>query len=343
MFFLISDTSAQIGEFEGDVRITESGLFASPSLEMYLGTNRLTSLLGFANGTELSSYNGDLTFKVSDNGSAITRMTIAASTGNVGIGLSGASHKLDISHNSSTTNAHLRLNETGADDYSRIKFTNSGSAGIDYWDIAGKANGAIIGAGVSNNTSELNIFYQANGGTGANYLKIVPQEASSFSNSLTGSIFYVRGHHTPTFDNVYTSGSLSRRWRTIYSANGTIQTSDIRLKKNINTLTYGIEEVMQLNPVSYDWKNNSNSQPIIGLIAQEVLEVVPEVVQAQVEIMDPLTGEKKMVKPEIIGMNYSSLIPVLINSIQEQQAMIEELKDSNQQLETMILEIKNKK
>lgn len=116
----------------------------------------------------------------------------------------------------------------------------------------------------------------------------------------------------PGTDNATTMGSLSKRWSTVYAANGTIQTSDFRLKKNILPLQYGLQEILQLVPVSYDWKDNSGTNKI-GLIAQEVKKVIPQVV----------VGEENK---ENLGMNYAELVPVLINAIKELKAELNETK-----------------
>ena len=115
----------------------------------------------------------------------------------------------------------------------------------------------------------------------------------------------------PGQDNTYTDGTASNRWSAVYATNGTIQTSDIRLKKNIQPLTYGLKEVLNLQPVSYDWKDNSGKNKI-GLIAQDVRKIIPQVV----------VGDEAK---ENIGMNYAELVPVLINSIKELNKRVEEL------------------
>jgi hypothetical protein len=88
-----------------------------------------------------------------------------------------------------------------------------------------------------------------------------------------------------------------------------IQTSDIRLKTNIHPLTYGLREIMQLNPVRFNWTKEPSSGDKIGLIAQEVRQIIPEVV----------TGDEKK---EYLGINYAELVPVLINAIKQQQQEI---------------------
>jgi hypothetical protein len=120
------------------------------------------------------------------------------------------------------------------------------------------------------------------------------------------------GQIVPDADNNWTCGSSARRWSAVYAANGTIQTSDFRMKKNIHDLPYGLKEVMQMKPVAYNWKDNTGGNKI-GLIAQEVRKIIPEVV----------VGDESK---ENLGMNYAEMIPVLINAIKEQQQQIDDLK-----------------
>jgi hypothetical protein len=119
----------------------------------------------------------------------------------------------------------------------------------------------------------------------------------------------VAGVVAPSADNTYTLGKNGARWSAVWSANGTIQTSDLRLKTNIHPLQYGLKEVLQMNPVSYNWISGPTTGVKIGLIAQEVQQLVPEVV----------SGDEQK---EILGMNYAELIPVLINAVKEQQQQI---------------------
>jgi hypothetical protein len=123
----------------------------------------------------------------------------------------------------------------------------------------------------------------------------------------------IKGHIAPDGDNLYTCGTSSRRWKEIWAANGTIQTSDERLKTNVKTLDYGLKEVMKLKPVSFNWKGSQEmANPKLGFLAQDIREVIKEVV---------VKGED-----DSYGVYYSDLIPVLVNSIQEQQAIIEKFK-----------------
>lgn len=107
-------------------------------------------------------------------------------------------------------------------------------------------------------------------------------------------------------------GSSGLRWRTIFSRD-VLNISDRRLKTNIVNSTYGLEEILQLQPVTYNWKKTPDTDKQVGLIAQDVRTLIPEVVKGDESI-------------ENLSMNYSALVPVLINAIKEQQNQIEELK-----------------
>ena len=91
--------------------------------------------------------------------------------------------------------------------------------------------------------------------------------------------------------------------------------SDIRVKKNVMPLQYGLNEILQLSPVIYNMASEKDSdKKHIGLIAQQVKSVLDEAVD---DLIDP---EKQM-----YGLDKSVLVPVLVKAIQEQQAIIQTL------------------
>lgn len=105
----------------------------------------------------------------------------------------------------------------------------------------------------------------------------------------------------------------------IVEINGTLlMTSDGRLKKNIEPLKSSLDKVMHLQGVSYEWKAEENinngfiKKREIGLIAQDVETVIPEVVH-----MDS-RGYK--------ALAYDKVVPVLIEAVKEQQATITDQK-----------------
>ena len=89
------------------------------------------------------------------------------------------------------------------------------------------------------------------------------------------------------------------------AANGTSWSSisDRRAKEDISDLAYGLDVVRALRPTSYRYKGNSNTS--IGFIAQEVLKLVPEVVDV------PQNPD------EMMSIRYQELVPVLTKGMQE--------------------------
>lgn len=99
--------------------------------------------------------------------------------------------------------------------------------------------------------------------------------------------------------------------------------SDERLKQNIVELQSSQEIINKLRPVSYFWnktgkKKGGNAQLQYGLVAQEVEKVLPNIVNTDNE------GYK--------SVNYNELIPLLLQTVQEQSKKIEELQKELQHL-----------
>lgn len=146
------------------------------------------------------------------------------------------------------------------------------------------------------------------------------------SDDWTPSFVYWISYFRPATDNLITLGGSGRRWTAVWAANGVIQTSDGNLKENIRQQQYGLSEVLQMKPVMFDWKNEENSSSKIGFLAEDLLEIIPEVVVTHEFEEDRETGEIKKVEVENLGVMYADLIPVLTKAIQEQQQMIEDLR-----------------
>ena len=86
-------------------------------------------------------------------------------------------------------------------------------------------------------------------------------------------------------------------------------TSDINLKENIHQIKNPLDKIIQINGVGFRWKDSK--EEAIGVIAQDIEEVIPELVKIS-------NGTKTV--------NYNGLVGVLIEAIKEQQRQIEELK-----------------
>lgn len=107
--------------------------------------------------------------------------------------------------------------------------------------------------------------------------------------------------------------------------------SDIRFKKNIQTINNSLNKVLNIRGVYYDWRVNEypdrgfSGKKQVGVIAQEVEKVLPELVITDND------GYKSVA--------YDKLTAVLIEAVKEQQKQIEELKVENQKLTQKTSEI----
>ena len=97
----------------------------------------------------------------------------------------------------------------------------------------------------------------------------------------------------------------------VYTPTGTVSTSDSRLKTNIEPITDALAKVQVLNGITFTWNELSTIQDKakrhLGLLAQELQEVLPEAVDTT---------------QEYLGVDYDSVIPLLIEAVKEQQAQI---------------------
>ena len=115
-------------------------------------------------------------------------------------------------------------------------------------------------------------------------------------------------------------------------------------------LNSSLEKLLRLEPKTYymktdeyDFMNFSKTKQF-GLIAQDVQEVFPELVQPGTHPakVDQKTGETIGQDVNFIGMDYTGLTPIMIQAIKEQQAQIEELKKMLEAQQLLINELKNK-
>ena len=106
--------------------------------------------------------------------------------------------------------------------------------------------------------------------------------------------------------------------------------SDIRLKKEINNLTGSLDKLLKIELKEYDWNmtlpmyeylKKRDKLHSIGIIAQELQEIIPEVVFRN--------------KEGYLGIHYNILNSYLVESVKEQQKLIDEI-------DTDIIDLKNK-
>lgn len=151
------------------------------------------------------------------------------------------------------------------------------------------------------------------------------------------------GSLCPLADNAYTCGANGNRWSAVWSANGTIQTSDQNMKEAIENSDLGLDFINRLTPKKYRWKpttyvenkevwDEEKEENVIveetktitpvrkhyGLIAQDVKEVLDELkinTQDFGGYVDTTVAEPN--KPQTYGLNYVEFIAPLIKAVQE--------------------------
>jgi hypothetical protein len=189
--------------------------------------------------------------------------------------------------------------------------STTGSGGSDNYGISARATGgsnynvAVYGLADNAGVTGIGVFGQAVWGVSSNY----GVYGQGFGGGNTNFGGYFDG-------DVFTTG--------------TYLPSDEKLKKNIENEASMLEKLMQLRPVSYQYKSEELKYIHLpnklqhGFVAQELQQVFPEAVK---QIQHPVFEGSKLVRTEdIVAVNYQSLIPVLIKAVQEQQVVIEDLK-----------------
>jgi hypothetical protein len=255
----------------------------------------------------------------------------------------------------------------GADGTNVASGSNAGNAialgvghNIGWWNASatttpfttiGSSDTTTLGGGL-NFANGGTIFNQSDGTRGfavfktagaSNYLSATPSATGTpptISASTTGSdtVIDIRlspagsaGAVTPFVDNTTSLGKSGTRWSAVWSANGTIQTSDEREKTNIADSPLGLDFINSLRPVSYKFKVGRNvvtetdenglptkTEPIAGervhygLLAQDVKSALPE----GIDFGGWILTDKNDPESEQ-GLRYEEFISPLIKAVKE--------------------------
>ena len=267
-----------------------------------------------------------------DTGTPLTRMFVGYN-GNVGIGTTSPGAKLHVENGSILVNAFSN-EETGiffregmvSSPYkynqSILSYNHDGAnadgLSINGWDGISFSTGANtrnermridyygnVGIGVTTPASKLTIGNNVSSGgpDGAfsSYQILLYDTGdanSSFGLGIEGGNFWF---NTATGYKFYSGGSLVA---SIDSAGAYTQISDRRLKSNIKILNNSLNKITSLRGVSYIFNNHKGQGSEIGIIAQEVNELYPELVS-------------RNKKTGYLSINYSGLVAPLIEAVKE--------------------------
>jgi hypothetical protein len=298
--------------------IAETGGFAQLSL-----SNAGNTLIGNAITQVPNSTSFDMYFSTYNGTSRTTKMVINGA-GNVGIGTTSPSAPLHVFSTAAvtavftrdlTTDVSLRIlsDNSGAildtqgvhslrfqtSDTERMRITSGGNVAIGNTTAASPLSvWGAEGIGVySTNAYAAKLTLNFNSSTNIGYL-LSDQNAFYVRTGVSKPI-YVQANEA---NGVYLSvGSTS------WTAN-----SDSRLKNIISPINNAVDKLSTLNPVIYSWKSDETNKENIGLIAQDVQTVLPQVIDTN--------------EDGFLGVRYVDLVPVLVKAIQELSAEINILK-----------------
>ena len=269
---------------------------------------------------------------------------IVTSAGNVGIGTTSPFGKLNVSRpginegaisfDDQANNAHLVLAGTDALVRMQLGTYNNGSYGA--WIQGSYDNGGVnygplplilnpqgenVGIGTTSPSHKLDV----NGDIAVKGASIINRASAALvigdiagTDSVTNLTLTTAGRNTEVF--LDDSGNVGINdttpsyaldvTGTIRATGDVIAYSDARVKENVETIPNALDKVKAMRGVGYN--KIGSEERSIGVIAQEMLDVMPEVVHTDDQGMHSVA--------------YGNLVGVLIEAMKEQQAQIDELK-----------------
>jgi hypothetical protein len=332
------------------------GVNRNPSTGDFADLNKASADFGLlgANGDSAIIFGTTTT----NGGLPSERMRITGG-GNVGIGIADPAAKLDVFGNTlirNTDNTSVELTIGVGTGYNTDRRTrlllgalNSGSvdggnAYQHFLDIVGSASGKAltfnsrssngdaermritsggnVGIGTTNPGSKLYV----DGPMGTNYVGIFNNTTTSGNVYGIASSLGTNANNTTSWHFVGVTADINAWF--LYGNGTTSYSSDRRLKKNIETTRDGyLEDLMKLRVVKYNWHNSEDGTPReLGLIAQEVEEVFPGLIQEH-EMKN--VGVRKNIKHSVMEF-------IVIKAIQELKQEVETLKEELELLKAKV-------
>ena len=252
-------------------------------------------------------------------------------SGNVGIGTSSPSQKLDVGG----AGARIYLNDANED--IDMNSAADGQLRLDGSGYAGAIALNTAGMNIYTNSSSRDIIFGVNetermriDGSGNVLVGKTSVEYTSVGFALRerGELYATANGLTPLLLNRLTSNGAIASFRRSGSTVGTISvtgsstayntSSDYRLKENVTGITGGIERVKQLNPSRFNFISDA-STTVDGFLAHEAATVVPEAVTGTHNEVD---GDGN---PVYQGIDQAKLVPLLTAALQEAITKIETL------------------
>ena len=270
---------------------------------------------------------GDITMKI-DETTMISVSNSGATTINTNLDVSGSSTLRNVSSSGLTVTGTTLLSALNTSGNVDVTGNITVSGNVDGRDISAdgtKLDGIAAGAtNVTNNSQIAN---------GRGYITSTVGSTPSFNtvtyNNPIRGIFRVGVPHYISGDNDGGANYQLQWWfdddespgynlvGMLLGGNGGqgwFNASDRNLKQNIQDYPSSLEKVLDLRPVTYNWKTHPDEDPLAGFIAQNVRDLFPQFTH---DIAWRDGGTR-------LGVNYSLLVVPAIKAIQEQQDIIDQ-------------------
>jgi hypothetical protein len=286
----------------------------SSSVKAVTDTFATSASLASARATDISTISGSVktvTDAISGRVTTLEGKDISITlTGDV----TGTGTITDLANVSFATTIAADSVALGTDTTGNYVATMTAGAGITVGTATGEGSTPVItNTGVTSNVAGTGI--SVSGGTGA-----VTITNSGVTSAVAGTgVSVSAGTGAVTFSIGQAVATNSAVTFASVAASGDIvaySTSDKRHKNNIQLIPNALEKVSKLNGVTWEWNDDvedvTKLSPKTGLIAQEVQEVLPEVVTER--------------ENGFLGLDYSKMVGLLVEAIKEQQTQIAELK-----------------
>ncbi|WP_431136813.1 tail fiber domain-containing protein [Psychroserpens mesophilus] len=271
----------------------------------------------------VTNTNSNLFLQNDNNGDVIVdggTLRVDSSTNRVGINMNNPDYTFSVAGqtnlNQGLTGVALRVDGDEALWYNGTYFS---------WGFGGIANYFADNVGISTATPATRLQVAGNLDTSlTNHGLFVLGDVTGVNISMDANEIMARNNGAVSNLNLQVDGG------NVTVGGAIVHASDRRLKKDIEDLPYGIAEILNIKPKQYYWKNRSETNhKSFGLIAQDVQKIFPELV---------LTRDDK---DQTLSVNYTELIPILINAIQEQQDVIDNYKKELSKLALEVQAIKS--
>jgi hypothetical protein len=223
------------------------------------------------------------------------------SSGNVGIGTSSVNGKLDVK---TASDSKLIFNDGVTTGNVRLEAVNDAYSAYKPLELNGSIQIFATGG-----TERMRIDTSGRLLVGTS---TVGGDGFTFDTVTNFAQFAVASGAAQSMIGFYNGGNIVGEIRTSTTATSYITSSDYRLKENIVDALSASDVIDAIQVRAFDWKADGSHQRY-GMVAQELLEVAPEAVSAP---KDP---------DDIMGVDYSKLVPMLVKEIQELRARVNAL------------------